>query len=100
MLRQSSSQAETKSGSSCDCTLYVEQQFIHLLTCVVWIIVRSFIQAVPGPMAALRPAVPNSILEEKHFFKASTAPSFSRSFTIETVLGFCGRQTKAQQSFC
>lgn len=53
-------------------------------------IVRSFIQEMPGPMAALRPAVPNSILEEKHFFKASTAPSFTMSCTIDAVLGFYG----------
>lgn len=57
-------------------------------------IVRSFIQDMPGPMAALRPAVPNSILEEKHFFRASTAPSFIRSCTMDTVLGFWGGRTQ------
>ena len=50
------------------------RQYICLPTCVVWIIVRSFMQDMPGPMAALSPAVPNSIREEKHFFSASTFP--------------------------
>lgn len=45
-------------------------------------------QATPAPMAALRPAVPNSILEEKHFLRASTSPSSTSFCTIETVLGF------------
>lgn len=45
-------------------------------------------QATPAPMAALRPAVPNSILEEKHFLRASTFPSFTSSCTADIVLGF------------
>lgn len=51
-------------------------------------IVRSFMQDMPGPMGALRPAVPNSILEEKHFCSSATAPSFTRFCTRDTVLGF------------
>lgn len=70
------------------CVRLGAQHFSHEPTCVVWMMVRSFMQATPAPMAALRPAVPNSILEEKHFLRPSTSPPFTSSSTVDTVLGF------------
>lgn len=42
-------------------------------------------------MAALRPAVPNSILDPKHLRSSSTAPSSTRPCTNATVWGFYRR---------
>lgn len=71
------------------CGLYDGEVVGH--TCVVCMMVRSFIQEIPGPMAALRPAVPNSILDPKHLRSSSTAPSSTRPCTNATVWGFYRR---------
>lgn len=45
--------------------LVVNDDDVISITCVVWMMVRSFIRETPGPMEALKPAVPNSILAPK-----------------------------------
>lgn len=56
-------------------------------------------QAMPAPMAARRPAVPNSILEAKHFLRASSAPSLTRFCTIAAVFGFWKDHPQNQKVF-
>ena len=66
-------------------------------TWVVWMMVRSFMRETPGPIGALRPAVPNSIRTPKHVWSSSTAPSFSKPLTAELVFGFWFNKTKVDK---
>ncbi len=62
---------------------------VEYVTCVVCIMVRSFMQDTPGPMTALNPAVPNSIRAPKHFCSSDMALSLTIDRTAAAVFGFC-----------
>lgn len=66
-------------------------------TWVVWIMVKSFMWEMPAPMAALSPAVPNSIREPKYFCSSAAFPSSSSCFTMAEVLGFCRHKIQMVQ---
>lgn len=67
---------------------------VQYVTCVVCMMVRSFIRDTPGPMAALSPAVPNSIRAPKHFCSSDMALSLTIDRTAAAVFGFCKHTQK------